>query len=95
MCFIHRTRDCVFIRFDFFFFFKEEEAKRFRVRSGGLGDVYKRPPPAGGREASADQDAAVVHLEFGSIVAGELQNAIRITEPVSYTHLTLPTSDLV
>ena len=75
----------------FFFFFQAEDGIRDLVRSRGLGDVYKRqvegPVEVGMQLVAAD---VVQRLEAGPV---------RIHHPgeeaVSYTHLTLPTSDLV
>ena len=77
----------------FFFFFQAEDGIRDLVRSRGLGDVYKRQSfiligpddlVSVGRDGGADRYAPFVRLER------------RVAdEPVSYTHLTLPTSDLV
>ena len=75
----------------FFFFFQAEDGIRDLVRSRGLGDVYKRQ--------------ALPHL-LGSLMNLDSYNALRdrcaVIDlkgrgliPVSYTHLTLPTSDLV
>ena len=74
-----------------FFFFQAEDGIRYLVRSRGLGDVYKRQPRllldgvAKGTNQVGAQDANVIAEDFGvdRVVA------------VSYTHLTLPTSDLV
>ena len=73
------------------FFFQAEDGIRDLVRSRGLGDVYKR------------QDlqylvAVADHRHFGRAAT-----ACAVSQPtlstqlktVSYTHLTLPTSDLV
>ena len=74
-----------------FFFFQAEDGIRDLVRSRGLGDVYKRQPP----EVTITEGLGVVvallvlFLTFGSALAAG------IPLPVSYTHLTLPTSDLV
>ena len=74
-----------------FFFFQAEDGIRDLVRSRGLGDVYKRQVLAtfdlGFRRAALRLIplSFLVRLGFGA--GGE--------EPVSYTHLTLPTSDLV
>ena len=74
-----------------FFFFQAEDGIRDLVRSRGLGDVYKRQyldrpdaAPAGIRlqPTTAEALAATVAADDGPI-------------SVSYTHLTLPTSDLV
>ena len=75
----------------FVFFFQAEDGIRDLVRSRGLGDVYKRQDPyqahfalrcVQGRRA---YQAARRADQGGAVQAG----------PVSYTHLTLPTSDLV
>ena len=89
-----------------FFFFQAEDGIRDLVRSRGLGDVYKRqiangvigtgfaPNPdgrstaftlfvkSGVREAAADNSTVDFFAVHGATA-------------VSYTHLTLPTSDLV
>ena len=73
------------------FFFQAEDGIRDLVRSRGLGDVYKRQDDAtkapfgngGGKVGDAVADVRPVHP------------ALRIVGAVSYTHLTLPTSDLV
>ena len=84
-----------------FFFFQAEDGIRDLVRSRGLGDVYKRQ----GRtfyETSTMCTSVRNLFKFGilfllflgvcSFYLGDVRyNAI----PVSYTHLTLPTSDLV
>ena len=79
------------VRGFFFFFFQAEDGIRDLVRSRGLGDVYKRQ--GGGSVVDGDprEDAGEVGLgEVGGLPAGCFG-----PEPVSYTHLTLPTSDLV
>ena len=73
------------------FFFQAEDGIRDLVRSRGLGDVYKR------------QEAALQRDSFQFFAARRLVQAIEaehvccldVLAPVSYTHLTLPTSDLV
>ena len=74
-----------------FFFFQAEDGIRDLVRSRGLGDVYKRQHVhcaaqrrelRGLRRCSSDRPPAHCLVLAGS-------------PPVSYTHLTLPTSDLV
>ena len=73
------------------FFFQAEDGIRYLVRSRGLGDVYKRQDYL---------DAPVlrvmgmdVPLPYApTLIEAYLPNPARA---VSYTHLTLPTSDLV
>ena len=73
------------------FLFQAEDGIRDLVRSRGLGDVYKRqrarllgrrdrgPDPSGADRGRTDRQ----------------HGQVRPAGPVSYTHLTLPTSDLV
>ena len=82
-----------------FFFFQAEDGIRDLVRSRGLGDVYKRQFFI--REMRVKNDAIPgrhTYVTFKPLKTGTYQ--IFCTEycglePVSYTHLTLPTSDLV
>ena len=73
------------------FFFQAEDGIRDLVRSRGLGDVYKRQPVYG----------IAVQKNFGDLVIGTYGRGFYILDDltpiraVSYTHLTLPTSDLV
>ena len=75
----------------FVFFFQAEDGIRYLVRSRGLGDVYKRQlqrrpgVPVDGPGGAGGGGGGLRPDERGQ--AGE--------GPVSYTHLTLPTSDLV
>ena len=79
------------LAFCFVCLFQAEDGIRDLVRSRGLGDVYKRqghprpehPVCAG----AADRGRALARYDPG--------RGQRHTLPVSYTHLTLPTSDLV
>ena len=81
----------LFYQFFVFFFFQAEDGIRDLVRSRGLGDVYKRQDRTisnlGGRLTEPAPDG----------IAGAPGR--RVARPglasVSYTHLTLPTSDLV
>ena len=73
------------------FFFQAEDGIRDLVRSRGLGDVYKR---------QVLHQAIVAHsnskYEYATVHADLSKFYDRVTsQPVSYTHLTLPTSDLV
>ena len=73
------------------FFFQAEDGRRDLVRSRGLGDVYKRQGPI-----LPPLPADLVRSRAGSHAApagGVLPHAA--AGPVSYTHLTLPTSALV
>ena len=73
------------------FFFQAEDGIRDLVRSRGLGDVYKRQEHGlqhvENVSGPEDRQARIEKILF--------TNAIGRTIPVSYTHLTLPTSDLV
>ena len=73
------------------FFFQAEDGIRDLVRSRGLGDVYKRQ--AGDRRRVAPRAAQWRGPDAGARREPGLH--VRGAEPVSYTHLTLPTSDLV
>ena len=87
------------------FFFQAEDGIRDLVRSRGLGDVYKRQgysgPPAKtehARDASKRTVKKIVRWEvFVFMVFLVKFNFLSgvIIASVSYTHLTLPTSDLV
>ena len=73
------------------FFFQAEDGIRDLVRSRGLGDVYKR-------QAQWNEIGFVAHRTIGAgPILGNLRPRRIGREPlaVSYTHLTLPTSDLV
>ena len=85
----------------FCFFFQAEDGIRDLVRSRGLGDVYKRqgrgkfadivfnlgPVDAEWKAENPDKSYQFVNDLFGGSIPREFA--------VSYTHLTLPTSDLV
>ena len=73
------------------FFFQAEDGIRDLVRSRGLGDVYKRQAQviAAGHRVLADG------FHFRPQAFPELAQVIDRPDSVSYTHLTLPTSDLV
>ena len=81
-----------------FFFFQAEDGIRYLVRSRGLGDVYKR------QGLNWLNQTFNSLLTFASIyfissdtgfVAGNGGLIYKTVNAVSYTHLTLPTSDLV
>ena len=73
------------------FFFQAEDGIRDLVRSRGLGDVYKRQVHAVVHRMRLrhHQPGAVLGREHGGRAPEARVRA------VSYTHLTLPTSDLV
>ena len=73
------------------FFFQAEDGIRYLVRSRGLGDVYKRQVLEPIALSAARQRATAADLE----VIRQHLDELEATAAVSYTHLTLPTSDLV
>ena len=73
------------------FFFQAEDGIRDLVRSRGLGDVYKRQ--ANIRPLRLARTAPTIRFAGPGRV--RLQCASGGADAVSYTHLTLPTSDLV
>ena len=76
-------------------FYQAEDGKRYLVRSLGLGDVYKRQDVTGtsytatGLTPGASMWFTIRAKNNTTGAVSERANA------VSYTHLTLPTSDLV
>ena len=95
MCCVDCVVFCLFFFFCIFFcfFFQAEDGIRDLVRSRGLGDVYKRQ----------DQNRADAY-EFCVFYSGFGYRSVWFDAAiewdyngiaVSYTHLTLPTSDLV
>ena len=86
-----RSRSRICLCYAVIVFFQAEDGIRDLVRSRGLGDVYKRQ----------DQDLAGtsrkidLHRASGKHLGGSDIDIARSHDPVSYTHLTLPTSDLV
>ena len=75
----------------FVFFFQAEDGIRDLVRSRGLGDVYKRQRYDRIVQLRSKVVAGTARLSPGEAMLGSELAA----DPVSYTHLTLPTSDLV
>ena len=73
------------------FFFQAEDGIRDLVRSRGLGDVYKRQVRIAvyGRR-TVDDDCL-----SPNVPVREIMPQLMTSKAVSYTHLTLPTSDLV
>ena len=92
MCaFAYSVVDELAVRCVLFFFFQAEDGIRDLVRSRGLGDVYKRQALVRAQHA---QRVADVLREIAD-PASAARIARLFFDPVSYTHLTLPTSDLV
>ena len=77
--------------FLFLFCFQAEDGIRDLVRSRGLGDVYKRQTLGFGA-VPALADSASEPVQERAIQA---RADAAVSDAVSYTHLTLPTSDLV
>ena len=74
-------------------FFQAEDGIRDLVRSRGLGDVYKRQVIAAAMVHDVLEDTDITEQQLRQELGDEVLNII--LPPVSYTHLTLPTSDLV
>ena len=73
------------------FFFQAEDGIRDLVRSRGLGDVYKRQ----GLHDAAERIGRAGQPDREPDASGIGLSAPSCQKAVSYTHLTLPTSDLV
>ena len=82
---------CVLSLLFYFFFFQAEDGIRDLVRSRGLGDVYKRQVYDVVETGTGKRDNSLLWV---ITTAGSNRSGI-CYEAVSYTHLTLPTSDLV
>ena len=80
-----------------FFCFQAEDGIRDLVRSRGLGDVYKRQSCDLLRQVAVRPRGGPVHEASALEAVGRVEPARDAApkDPVSYTHLTLPTSDLV
>ena len=96
MFFLFRVDVFLFSVFCFIvFFFQAEDGIRDLVRSRGLGDVYKRQHE-GGDDRPAQRLDRRIDVTTGRPPRRLGRPARRARHrPVSYTHLTLPTSDLV
>ena len=76
------------LRIFFVVFFQAEDGIRDRLRSRGLGDVYKRQAIQ-----AAEQGADCLRINPGNIGnEKKVKEVIACASPVSYTHLTLPTT---
>ena len=72
-------------------FLKEEEGIRVLVRFGGVGGVYRRHSLS---LVHQECDLLVVEVQEPPLLVDRVAPEV-VPEAVSYTHLTLPTSDLV
>ena len=83
--------------FFFYFFFQAEDGIRDLVRSRGLGDVYKRQTLSNSKTKTPDLGGLIMVSTnaVASPITAKVDQPIVGKRPVSYTHLTLPTSDLV
>ena len=83
-------------------FFQAEDGIRDLVRSRGLGDVYKRQV-TGARfflvaynvNLKTNDQKVAQEIALRVRESGRVKKDAQGNPPVSYTHLTLPTSDLV
>ena len=73
------------------FLFQAEDGIRDLVRSRGLGDVYKRQALINGSK----EDFGIIFPEALALKTPIITLRGGGIHAVSYTHLTLPTSDLV
>ena len=71
------------------FFFQAEDGIRDRSPSRGLGDVYKRQEVLHAATVGGAR-SGVLQERTGSLEVGKRADLV-IYDPVSYTHLTLPT----
>ena len=84
---------CFFFFFCVVFFFQAEDGIRDLVRSRGLGDVYKRQSQfLVVLIGQLSTDPTLLTVDATDLIPTAVGVASRA---VSYTHLTLPTSDLV
>ena len=80
------------------FFFQAEDGIRDLVRSRGLGDVYKRQGNDNGKVLKKQKKKSgnfTIPGILPTFFHSKLKSKKVSINPVSYTHLTLPTSDLV
>ena len=91
MCVMLSVDDAQIMCLLFFFFFQAEDGIRDLVRSRGLGDVYKRQGVRHEQVRVRRRPLRERHAAGSRAPGGRRRGRA----PVSYTHLTLPTSDLV
>mgnify|MGYP003381533113 CR=1 FL=1 len=85
------VKRCTWAIVDTCFFFQAEDGIRDLVRSRGLGDVYKRQ---GYRFSDRTPNVTQISGPIDDISQADIKGE-KESHAVSYTHLTLPTSDLV
>ena len=103
-----RLKSFIIYLFFFFiyFFFQAEDGIRDLVRSRGLGDVYKRQGQEYIKAFLKAGTGAMPQFHLSEAETKSLLSFLKDIDasgksdpktftPVSYTHLTLPTSDLV
>ena len=78
-----------------FFFFQAEDGIRDLVRSRGLGDVYKRQLELYLNEVYLGHRGSFALHGVAAAARAYFAKDLSNLSAVSYTHLTLPTSDLV
>ena len=88
---INHDVSCIELVNCFCFLFQAEDGIRDLVRSRGLGDVYKRQEGVSETQEVFEEDVEASSTE-PEVPKATLMDACGA---VSYTHLTLPTSDLV
>ena len=79
------------MRLCYVFFFQAEDGIRDLVRSRGLGDVYKRQVRAAIARSEANLGVIADFVAANDWISFLARDPVT----VSYTHLTLQTSDLV
>ena len=91
VCLCTVSATCSLVDLLFCFFFQAEDGIRDLVRSRGLGDVYKRQ----GFDEPGLNGTGALKKPYPTWKLSGKPCPQQIVDPVSYTHLTLPTSDLV
>ena len=100
---LYSPKECMY-RTYMFFFFQAEDGIRDLVRSRGLGDVYKRQNLINSKEKKGfilkdgipfPANSLAEHKYLTGIFDDYSKQNTKNYMAVSYTHLTLPTSDLV
>ena len=86
---------CIIYVYFVFFFFQAEDGIRDLVRSRGLGDVYKRQtqtrPIASLFISPKLEEINKIATSSVDLRSATVSAILESSQPVSYTHLTLPT----